>query len=353
MNTPSSVPALQQGFSSDNIAGASPEVMEALLRANAGQAPAYGADDGSLRVQRKLAEIFEHDVEVLLVPTGTAANSLSLAAMTPPWGAVLCHTQSHIANDECGAPEFFTNGARLMLLGGEAAKIDPVQLAAEARRKVGDVHSVQPSCVSITQATETGSVYTLDEIQAIGGICRDAGLPLHMDGARFANALVSLGCTPAEMTWKAGVEALSFGATKNGVLGAEAIVLFNPARARELAFRRKRGGHLFSKMRLLSAQMEAYLTDDLWLKNARQANAMATRLAAGMQGLPGVTLQGPADANILFCQLPAHAIEGLLEQGFRFYYDRWGPGVVRLVTSFATQEQEVDYFLSALRAQVA
>lgn len=352
MTTPPNAPALQQGFSSDNIAGASPEVMDALLRANAGQSAAYGADEGSARVQRQLSDIFERDVEVLLVPTGTAANSLSLAAMTPPWGAVLCHEQSHIANDECGAPEFFTNGARLMLLGGDAAKIDPVQLEAQARRKVGDVHSVQPSCVSITQATETGSVYTLDEIQAIGSLCRDASLPLHMDGARFANALVSLNCTPAAMTWQAGVEALSFGATKNGVLGAEAIVLFNPERARELAFRRKRGGHLFSKMRLLSAQMEAYLQDDLWLKNARQANAMAARLAAGMQDLPGVTLQGPADANILFCQLPAHAISGLLDQGFRFYHDRWGQGVVRLVTSFATQAQDVDHFLAALRAQV-
>lgn len=353
MNTSSSVPALQTGFSSDNIAGASPEVMDALLRANAGQAQPYGADDGTLRVQRKLADIFEHDVEVLLVPTGTAANALSLAAMTPPWGAVLCHAQSHIANDECGAPEFYTNGARLMLLDGDAAKIDPEQLAVEARRKVGDVHSLQPSCVSITQATETGSVYTQDEIRSIGDICRAAGLPLHMDGARFANALVSLGCTPAEMTWKAGVEALSFGATKNGVLGAEAIVLFNPARARELAFRRKRGGHLFSKMRLLSAQLEAYLDDELWLKNARQANAMAARLAAGMQGLPGVALQGPVDANILFCQFPAHAINGLLEQGFRFYHDRWSAGVVRLVTSFATQTQDVDHFLSALRAHVS
>lgn len=353
MTTPSSVPALQWGFTSDNIAGASPEVMDALLRANAGQAQPYGADDGTLRVQRKLADLFEHEVEVLLVPTGTAANALSLATMTPPWGAVLCHAQSHIANDECGAPEFYTNGARLMLLGGDAAKIDPAQLAQEARRKVGDVHSIQPSCVSITQATETGSVYTLDEIQEIGAVCRDAGLPLHMDGARFANALVSLDCTPAQMTWKAGVEALSFGATKNGVLGAEAIVLFDARRARELAFRRKRGGHLFSKMRLLSAQMEAYLHDDLWLNNARQANAMAARLAAGMQGLPGVALQGPVDANILFCQFPAHAIDGLLEQGFRFYHERWGPGVVRLVTSFATQAQDVDHFLSALRAQVA
>lgn len=341
----------QLGFSSDNIAGASPQVLDALLRANEGQAQPYGADDASQRVARQLAEIFEHEVEVLLVPTGTAANSLALSVLTPPWGSVLCHAQSHIANDECGAPQFYTSGARLTLLDGDAAKIDPAQLAVEVRRKVGDVHSMQPACVSITQATETGSVYTLAEIAAISEICRGAGLPLHMDGARFANALVSLGCTPAEMTWKAGVKALSFGATKNGVLGAEAIVLFEPGLATELAYRRKRGGHLFSKMRLLSAQMEAYLDDGLWLRNARQANAMAARLAAGMADLPGVQTQGPAEANILFCRLPAAAIEGLRAQGFRFYHDRWGPGVVRLVTSFATREQDVDHFLAALREQ--
>ncbi|WP_373744640.1 threonine aldolase family protein, partial [Achromobacter insuavis] len=274
MDTPASL-SPQLGFASDNTAGASPQILAALLRANEGQAAAYGADDITLRVERRLAEIFERDVDVLLVPTGTAANSLALAALTPPWGSVLCHAHSHIANDECGAPQFYSGGARLALLDGAASKLDPARLAVEARRKAGDVHSMPPACVSITQATETGSVYTLDEIQALGAVCRDAGLPLHMDGARFANALVSLGCTPAEMTWKAGVAALSFGATKNGVLGAEAIVLFEPGRATELAYRRKRGGHLFSKMRLLSAQMEAYLADDLWLANARQANAMA------------------------------------------------------------------------------
>ncbi|WP_238923877.1 threonine aldolase family protein [Achromobacter ruhlandii] len=351
MDTPAAA-SPQQGFASDNTAGASPQILAALLRANEGQAPAYGADDITLRVERRLAEIFEREVDVLLVPTGTAANSLALAALTPPWGSVLCHAHSHIANDECGAPQFYSGGARLALLEGAASKLDPAQLAVEARRKAGDVHSMPPACVSITQATEAGSVYTRDEITAIGDVCREAGLPLHMDGARFANALVSLGCTPAEMTWKAGVAALSFGATKNGVLGAEAIVLFEPGRAAELAYRRKRGGHLFSKMRLLSAQMEAYLAHDLWLDNARQANAMAARLAAGMANLPGVELQGPVEANILFCRLPIATIDGLLAQGFRFYHDRWGPGVARLVTSFTTHEQDVDHFLAALRALV-
>ena len=231
MHTPASPDAPQMGFSSDNIAGASRDP-GCAGGGRHGQAQPYGADEGSAQVRRQLADIFEREVDVLLVPTGTAANSLSLSALTPPWGSVLCHAQSHIANDECGAPEFFTGGARLTLLGGADAKIDPAQLAVEARRKAGDVHSMQPSCVSVTQATETGGVYTLDELRAIGAVCRDAGLPLHMDGARFANALVSLDCSPAEMTWKAGVTALSFGATKNGALGVEAIVLFDPAPAR-------------------------------------------------------------------------------------------------------------------------
>ena len=352
MHTPASPDAPQMGFSSDNIAGASPEILAALAAACHGQAQPYGADEGSAQVRRQLADIFEREVDVLLVPTGTAANSLSLSALTPPWGSVLCHAQSHIANDECGAPGVLYRRRAPDAAGRRRRQDRPRPAGSRGAPQGGDVHSMQPSCVSVTQATETGGVYTLDELRAIGAVCRDAGLPLHMDGARFANALVSLDCSPAEMTWKAGVTALSFGATKNGALGVEAIVLFDPAPAKALAFRRKRGGHLFSKMRLLSAQMQAYLDGDLWLRNA-QANAMARRLAAGMEGLPGVALQGRADANILFCRLPAAAIDSLLAQGFGFYHDRWGPGIVRLVTSFATREQDVDHFLSALRAAVA
>lgn len=336
-------------FSSDNIAGASPAVMSALLAANAGAAIPYGGDPLSARVQQQLSEIFEREVGVFLVPTGTAANSLSLAAITPPWGAVLCHPASHINNDECGAPEFFMHGGRLRLVEGADAKIDPAALDAVAGLKAGDVHSSQNTAVSITQATETGSVHSLDEIGQIGEICRRHRLRLHMDGARFANALVSLGCTPAEMTWKAGVDVLSFGATKNGVLGAEAIVCFDRSIETELAFRRKRSGHLFSKMRLLSAQMNAYLEDGLWLTNARQANAMAQRLGAGLRALPGVELLGETQANILFCRLPQSLIDGLLAAGFVFYHDRWGPGVVRLVTSWATQDADVDHLLSTAR----
>ena len=340
-------PAL--GFSSDNIAGASPEVIEAIVASNVGQAAGYGADDVTARVERKFSELFEREVAVLLVPTGTAANALCLAALTPVWGSVLCHPDSHVNNDECGAPEFFTGAAKLVPVDGASAKIDLEALRVAARAKAGDVHSVQPSCVSVTQATEVGSVYSLDEISAIGALCKSSSLRLHMDGSRFANALVALGCTPAEMTWKAGVDALSFGATKNGVPGAEAIVLFDTALAREMAFRRKRAGHLFSKMRFLSAQMDAYLENDLWLRNAREANAMAARLRQGLQAFACIEVMGEPQANILFCRLPSEVIERLVAEGFMFYRDRWGPGVVRLVTSFATTPADVDHLLDAVR----
>lgn len=338
------------GFGSDNVAGISPAILEALAAANEGPMPSYGADEISARVEAKLSALFEREVSVLLVSTGTAANALALSVLTPPWGAVLCHEDSHIENDECGAPEFFTGGAKLVHVPGANAKIDRDALAIAARRDRGDVHCVQPSCVSLTQITELGTLYSVEETAAIGGVCREAGLGLHMDGSRFANAVVALGASPAEMTWKAGVDILSFGATKNGAMGVEAIVLFDPARAGELAFRRKRGGHLSSKMRFLAAQMEAYLDGDLWLANARHANAMAARLAAGLAGIAGVELQGKVEANMLFVRLPAPICEGLLAQGFRFYTARWGEGVARLVTSFATSESDVDRLLAAARA---
>ncbi|MFF3332953.1 threonine aldolase family protein [Streptomyces sp. NPDC002888] len=336
-------------FSSDNAAGTSPEIIEAVARAAAGQAMPYGADDSTAAVRRRLSDIFERDVDVLLVSTGSAANALSLAALTPPWGSVLCHRDSHINNDECGAPEFYTAGAKLVPLGGDDAKIDPGELRAAGRHKAGDVHSVEPSVVSLTQATETGAVYTLDEIRTLGSIAEEAGLRLHMDGARFAGAVSSLGCTPAELTWRAGIDLLSFGATKNGTMTADAIVVFDPSLTAELAFRAKRAGQLASKMRFHAAQLDAYLTDDLWLRNAAQANAMAARLQDGLKAIPEVGLLGAADANILFCRLPQQVTEGLLADGYAFYHDRWEPGVVRFVTSFATTPQDVDHLLAAVR----
>ncbi|MFJ8109069.1 threonine aldolase family protein [Streptomyces sp. NPDC096132] len=335
-------------FSSDNTAGASPEIVEAVTRAAAGQARPYGADDLTADVRRRLCEIFECDVDVLPVSTGSAANALSLAALTPPWGSVLCHRDSHINNDECGAPEFYTAGAKLVPLGGDDAKIDPDELRAAVRHKAGDVHSVEPSVVSLTQATETGAVYTLDEIQALGSLTKEAGLRLHMDGARFAGAVAALGRTPAELTWRAGVDLLSFGATKNGTMTADAIVVFDRSLTPELTFRAKRAGQLAAKMRFHAAQLDAYLTDGLWLRNAAHANVMATRLQDGLKALPEVGLLGVADANVVFCRLPQPVTEGLLADGYVFYHDRWEPGVARFVTSFATTEEDVDGLLRAV-----
>lgn len=335
-------------FASDNVAGASPEIVEAVARSLSVQAMPYGADEQTAAVERKLADLFEREVSVFLVPTGTAANSLSLSVLTPPWGTVFCHAESHVNTDECGAPEFFSNGAKLVSIPGASARLDCATLRTVSKLKRGDVHATQPSCVSITQATELGSVYSLDEIGAIGEVCKSASLRLHMDGSRFANALVTLNTTPAEMTWKAGVDALSFGATKNGAMGAEAVVLFDHSLARELAFRRKRAGHLLSKMRLLSAQFEAYLSNDLWLNNARQANLTARRLASGIRNIPGAEVLEPPQANIVFCRLDAALSDGLVQEGFGFYRDRWAPGVVRFVTSFATSTRDVDQLIRSM-----
>ncbi|MGE8067106.1 threonine aldolase family protein [Pseudomonas sp. NPDC089569] len=341
-------PAL--GFTSDNIADVSPEVMDAIVRCNVGQAAPYGNDVYTARIEEKFSELFEREVEVFLVPTGTAANALSLSLLTPPWGNIYCHADSHINNDECGAPEFFTNGAKIITVDGPSAKIDSSHLRQKiGGDKAGNVHVTQPSCVSITQATEVGSIYTLSEIAAIGEVCKSSSLRLHMDGSRFANALVYLDCSPAEMTWKLGVDALSFGATKNGVLAAEAIVLFDPSLAREMGFRRKRAGHLSSKMRYMSAQMDAYLSNDLWLRNARQANTVAQHLVNGLFQLKDVEVLGAVQSNIVFCRLTPGLIKGLLDEGFEFYHGRWSSGVVRFVTSFMTSTEDVDYLLGTMK----
>ncbi|RMB79759.1 low specificity L-threonine aldolase [Streptomyces shenzhenensis] len=344
---------LTRTFSSDNTAPTSPEILEAVARAASGPALPYGADAYTADVNRQLSEIFERDVDVLLVSTGTAANALSLAALTPPWGSVLCHRDSHINHDECGAPEFYTAGAKLVLLGGGDAKIDPGELRTAVGHMAGDKHSAQPSAVSVTQATETGAVYTLDELSVLGSITKDAGLRLHMDGARFAGAVASLGCTPAELTWRAGVDLLSFGATKNGTMTADAIVVFDRSLTTELTFRAKRAGQLPAKMRFHSAQVGAYLADDLWLRNAAHANAMAARLQEGLDKIPEIGRLGTVDANMLFCHLPEQVTKGLLAEGYVFYHDRWDPGVARFVTSFATSEQDVDDLLDAIRRHSA
>jgi threonine aldolase len=337
-----------RSFTSDNTAGGAPEIMAAVAAAATGQAPPYGADSWTSSARCRFSEIFECDVDVLPVSTGSAANALSLAALTPPWGSVLCHRESHIGNDECGAPEFFTGGAKLAALGGENAKIDADELYSAVRRKVGDVHSVQPSALSLTQATETGAVYSPAEIGQLARIAKLAGLRVHMDGARLANAVAALGCSPAELTWRAGVDMLSFGAIKNGCLTADAIVVFDRSLTTELSFRAKRAGQLAAKMRFAAAQLDAYLADDLWLRNARHANAIAARLEEGLRSVPGARIVGAPEANIVFCRLPQQVIDGLLDQGYDFYHGRWEPGLVRFVTSFATTTHDVDELVHAV-----
>ncbi|MCV7443779.1 low specificity L-threonine aldolase [Mycobacterium paraense] len=338
---------------SDNAAGGAPEIIAAVVAAAAGQAPPYGTDSWTSSARRRFSEAFDCDVDLLPVSTGSAANALSLAALTPPWGSVLCHRDSHINNDECGAPEFFTGGAKLVALGGDNAKIDADELRAAVRRKVGDVHSAQPCVLSLTQATETGAVYTPAEIGHLASIAKHAGLRVHLDGARLANAVAALGCTPAELTWRAGVDVLSFGAIKNGSLTADAIVVFERSLTTELSFRAKRAGQLAAKMRFAAAQLDAYLADDLWLRNALHANAMTARLKKGLKSVAGVRLSGTPEANILFCRLSLRVIDGLLDQGYDFYHGRWEPGVVRFVTSFATTTDDVDGLVHAVRRLTA
>jgi threonine aldolase len=343
-------------FRSDNEVGAHPAIIEAVSRAfSAGPVHSYGADEWTRKVEQRLRDLFEKpDLVAFPVVTGTAANSLALACCTPPWGSIFCHPNSHIAEEETNAPEFFTSGARLFRVEGPAGKIDRRKLAeALAQPVYGVVHYPQPSAVSITQATECGTVYGPEEIAAISTSTKRHGLKLHMDGARFANALSFVGCSPAELSWKAGVDVLSLGATKNGTMAAEAVVFFNADLAREFAFRRKRGGHLLSKMRLLSAQLDAYLTDGLWLANARHANAMARLLVAGLTALKGTQLLYPVDANEIFVVLPAHMHDALEAAGAQYHpwpSDRPGERAFRLVTAFDTNSADVDRFLSIAKA---
>jgi len=337
-----------RAFASDNMAGTSPQIAEAVAAAAVGQVLPYGNDPFTDSARRRLAEVFERDVDVFPVSTGSAANGLGLAALTPPWGSILCHPDSHINHSECGAPEFFTGGAKLVGVPGPDSRVDPEELRAAVVLRAGDVHSVQPSVVSISQATERGSVYTVEEIRRLSAVAGEAGVRVHMDGARFANALEHLGATPAEMTWKAGVDVLSFGATKNGAMTADAVISFDPALAAELTFRAKRAGQLASKMRFHTAQMDAYLTDGLWLRNARRANAMATRLADGLAAVPGAGLLATPQANILFCRLPRQVTEGLLAEGYDFYHDRWEPGIARFVTAFSHSADDIDQLVDAV-----
>ncbi len=333
-------------FASDNGAPCPPQVMAALMAANDGPAMPYGNDPVTARAAAMLREVLEAPgAAVHFVATGTAANALALATLCPPFGAVFCHEHAHVQQDECGAPEFFS-GAKLLTVAGDHGRMAPAALDAAIRGQgVRVVHAVQPGAVTLTNVSEAGTILTPDDTAALVRVAHAHGLPVHLDGARFANAVAATGATPAELTWKAGVDALSFGGTKGGLPGAEAVVFFDPARAWEFELRRKRGGHLFSKNRYLAAQFAGWLPDGLWLDLAARANAMAARLASGLIGLPGTGLVHPVQANIVFATLPQAMHDRLQAAGAR-YYDMGG-GKARLVTSWATTAAEVDAVLAA------
>jgi threonine aldolase len=340
-------------FASDNTAPIAPAILDAIAAANSGFVRGYGNDDWTARVEQRVAEIFEHDAAVFLVPTGTAANALALAQVSPPWGVVFCHTESHVLTDECGAVEFFGNGLKLVGLEGDGGKITPQVLQSALSSYGGhSPHQMIPSALSITQASEAGTIYRIDEIARLSEIAHARSLAVHMDGARFANALVRLNATPADLSWRSGVDVLSFGATKGGAMAAEAVVIFDPARAAFFGERRKRGGHLLSKHRFIAAQFLAYLENDCWLTLARHANAMADSLAEKLTAV-GLRPVWPVEANLIFLVIP-RTLDAKLKAAGANYYVRSSESLaigadnvlVRLVTSFATEADDVERFVS-------
>ncbi len=337
-------------FTSDNASAASPEVMAAIVNANSGYQSSYGADAAMARVTEMIRDVFAApDAAVYLVSTGTAANALALAAHVQPYHAIFAHAAAHIEMDECGAPEFFTNGAKIIRVAGDHGKIDPASLDAALSGTGTSVHGVQRGMLSLTNVTEAGTVYSPAETTALSTMAHAYKLPVHLDGARFANAVIATGAHPADLTRRAGVDVVSFGGTKNGCLGVEAVVIFDPAKAWEFELRRKRAGHLFSKHRYLSAQMEGYLSGGAWLMRARHANAMAARLAAGLTA-QGATLQHPNEANMIFVQWPKGTSQRLRAAGAAFYDMPASEGFegARLVASWSTTEADVDGFLGVV-----
>lgn len=345
-------------FGSDNWAGASDKVMAALVEANAGLAPSYGSDEITSRLNKRLAEVFEREVGVILVATGTAANALATTGYCPPHGAIVAHESAHLVVDECGAPEFF-GGNKILTLPGARGKIDADALKALLARPPRGVHHVLPSVLTLTQATEMGTVYTLDEVRQLADIAKIKGLAVHMDGARLVNAITALGCSAADLTWKAGVDVLSFGATKGGCLVAEAVILFRTEDVVRFDYLRKRAGQLVSKHRVLSAQFDAWLEGGHWLELGRHANTMAKRLAAGINRSNAARLQWQPEANELFVYMEKSTADRLQASGAGF--SEWGAdgfavadrpsageSVYRFVTSFRTTEADVDAFLSIL-----
>lgn len=339
-------------FASDNWMGAAPDIMAAVAASNDGRAPAYGGDAWTARAKAKINEIFERECAAFFVSTGGAANGLALSALAAPYAMILAHEQSHIQMDECAGPEFFTGGAKILPVAGAAGKLTAKGVAAALGGfPERPPHGAPSRVLSVTQGGECGTLYTVDEIGMLTDLAKARGLAVHMDGARFANAVAAMNASPADITWRAGVDVLCLGGTKNGCLAAEAVIFFDPARAGDFEFRRKRAGHLWSKMRFVGAQFEAWLTDDLWLRLARQANAAATRLSRGLAGIEGVTISYPTEINEVFAEFPDGVPDALRAAGHTFYPwvtpgDPAGGRMQRLICSFATSEAEIDGFLS-------
>lgn len=340
-------PDLRRHFASDNYAGICPEAWAAMLRANQGHVRGYGDDEWTTKAADLIRDIFETKCEVFFVFNGTAANSLSLASLCQSYHSILCHEVAHIEADECGAPEFFSNGTKVLLLSGENGKINPAAIEKMVKRRT-DIHYPKPRAVSVTQATELGTVYAVEELKAIWGVCKTLGLHLHMDGARFANAVASLGVAPKEITWQAGVDVLCFGGTKNGTAVGDAVVFFNPALAKEFDYRCKQAGQLASKMRFLSAPWVGMLQDNVWLGHAAHANGMAEHLERAMRALPEVKILFPRQANSVFVELPTSVIEKMWERGWMFY-NFIGKGGCRLMCAWDTTETDIAEFAADLK----
>lgn len=335
-----------QQFASDNYAGIAPEALAALLDANTGHAPAYGDDPWTQRVADRLRSLFETDCDVYFVFNGTAANSLALAALCQSYHSVICHEAAHVDTDECGAPEFFSNGAKLLPARGELGRLTPFAVDDLVTRR-SDIHYPKPAVVTLTQATELGTLYTPDEVAAISATARARGLRVHMDGARFANAVAALGVSPADITWRAGVDVLCFGGTKMGLPVGEAVVFFKRELATDFAWRCKQAGQLASKMRFLAAPWLGMLEDGAWLRHAAHANAMARKLSEGLAALPGVRIAYPTQANGVFADLPPAMEAGLRARGWRFY--NFIGGAARFMCAWDIETATVDRLLADAR----
>ena len=335
-------------FASDNYSGVCPEAWAAMAEANAGHVTSYGDDPWTQLATDRIRDIFETDCEVFFVFNGTSANSLSLASLCQSFNSILCHELAHIETAECGAPEFFANGSKLLLLQGADGKVDPAEIERAVKQRT-DIHYPKPRALSLTQATEVGTVYSPAEIKMLAEAAKRSGLRVQMDGARFANAVAALGVAPADLTWRAGVDVLCFGGTKNGIAIGEAVVFFDRELARDFDYRCKQGGQLASKMRFLSAPWLGMLQDGAWLRHARHANGMAGRLAAGLEKIPGVKISFPVQSNGVFAIIPKPAEQKLHERGWHFYTGVVTPEESRLMCSWDTTPADVDAFVADLR----